>query len=81
MDARLLPAFVVHVVVGADDAALGVPLVPRLGLEDLRLVDERPVVAEHALAEAEGRGGRAGVAVCHRVRGGGRVGGEERVKV
>ena len=59
-DARLLPALVVDVVVGTHDTGLGRALVPGLCFEDLGLVDERSVVAEHPLVGREGLCGHRG---------------------
>lgn len=69
-DARLLPALVVHEEVRAERARARVARVPRLCAQDLGLVHERPVVAQHALARRE-RGYGHG---CGRGRGGGRGG-------
>lgn len=52
-DVRLLPAFVVHKVVGPNRVQFCVRLVPNLAFEDLGLVDEGPVVAEHAFVRSE----------------------------
>ena len=53
-DVRLLPAFVVYKVVGPNGVQFCVRLVPNLAFEDFGLVDEGPVVAEHAFVRSEG---------------------------
>lgn len=53
-DARLLPTFVVHKVMGPDGVQFCVRFVPYLAFEDFCLVDEGPVVAEHAFVDREG---------------------------
>ncbi len=54
-DARLLPAFVVHEVVGPNGVQFCVRLIPNLAFEEFGFVDEGPVVAEHAFVHSEGR--------------------------
>lgn len=70
---RLLPALVVYKVVRSDLAILCVLFVPVFGLENLRLVDERAVVAQNAFVDLERRRLRArararGHAVAHTER-------------
>ncbi len=52
-DARLLPAFVVHKVVGPYSVQFCVGLVPDLTFEDFGFVNEGPVIAEHAFVHSE----------------------------
>ena len=53
-DIRLLPALVVHKVVGPNGVQFCVRLVPNLTFEDFGLVDEGPVITEHAFVHSEG---------------------------
>jgi len=50
----LLPAFVMHKVLGPNGVQFRVRLVPNLAFEDFGLVDEGPVVAEYAFIHSEG---------------------------
>lgn len=55
--ARVLPPLVMHEIMRAHRAQLRVGLVPMFSLDNLRLVDERTVIAQHAFVRRENRRG------------------------